>query len=387
MKNILATIIFLFILVMLGFFVWLYRTNTLEIKKLSINPYTQNQMESCYNYKKPDRKKCYESVATNLLARYSLPEILKVFDSNENKIEFFKNCHEVAHYLGQQEYKRLKNVRDVLLESSRACLGGTYHGAVEGYFMESNISTTPENELKIREKVRVICGKTEDYIRPQDFIECNHGLGHATIYIADYDLPRALDYCDALRSKNERELCYSGALMANSDSFGDKEHPTKYIKDDDLLYPCNILKEHQQKQCYTYGVLARFQYDLPKSIALCKAVPTSFQTECFKTLGRDRTMISADPEELKSQCSQIKEKNFKKDCISGTSYNLVIRFGIDSDIPIDYCKITDPEFKDICYPEIWRALKKITTDVKVRENFCRKISESDYKNKCLNSII
>lgn len=357
-----------------------YQLDLKEETQKETSDYITAKMSDCY--KSNESSECYKRNAEDFINRFELSEIMNVFDRNEKSSEFFDKCHLTSHYLGQEKYKRVKNIQKVFEESSRACLGGTYHGAVEGYFMYKNISY--EDETLIKKEVNTICGKPEDHKRPQDFTECNHGLGHAVMYITKNDLLKALDLCDALLSKNEQALCYTGALMANGDSFGSTDHPTKYIKTDDPLYPCPILKKQQQEQCYTYGVLTRFQFDIPKSISLCLKVPVEFQHQCFKTFGRDRTMLSLDPTELKSQCYQIKQEEYRKDCVSGTSYNLVIRFGASSSIPAEYCKITETKYKDNCYAEIFSALKNITKDSEVVKNFCGKISEDSYRNKCLN---
>lgn len=381
MSNGLKTIIVLMLLTALsGFFLWHNKINKTD--KPTDPTYLEETMKSCN--KELGRNDCLKNAAQSLLAHYSLSEILSIFEANEKKPEFFTNCHTIAHYLGQLEYKRLKSVKAVFLESGHTCLGGAYHGTIEGYFMEKGIINAPNGEIK--SEVAQICGKPDDYERRQEFTECNHGLGHAVMYIADYDLPNALDLCDALRSQNERELCYSGALMANGDAFGSGEHPTKYIKADDPLYPCPILKKQQQRQCYTYGVLTRFQTDLDKSIDICLKIPKEFQEDCFETVGRDRTMISADPAELISQCSRITLLAFRNNCMHGSAYNLVVRFGLASTLAAEYCGLAEPSAKTDCYRNILSAAKELTSGASALKTFCETIKEQEYENQCIRSI-
>lgn len=379
-----SLILLIILTLSLSCLIWFFRFEIFEPKISSANKYVTEKMQSCINHS--DKYNCYMEVSNNLISRYPIEEILNIFDINEKNPIFFENCHSVTHYLGQAEYKRIKDLKLLFSKSSRACLGGVYHGAVEGYFMDKNIVLGKENFVETKKEVEKICGKIEDHKRQQDFIECNHGLGHAVMYVTDYNLPRALDYCDAINTNNERELCYTGALMANSDSFGNNDHKTQYVKEDDLLYPCNILKKHQQSQCYSYGTLNRFQYDLPKSIEICKSVPTEFQNACFETIGRDRTIVTADPLELKNQCYQIKEMDFRRSCIKGTSYNLMVRFGEKSETPLKYCDLLDSEFKSLCYSNVINALTKISNSKVSRGTFCNRIREKAYKNSCLISI-
>ncbi|HEV8601750.1 MAG TPA: hypothetical protein VGQ87_04120 [Patescibacteria group bacterium] len=381
-KNRLVIIELLLLAVIGGLIIKYNKIDKAEKNKVEARTYIQAQMNLCY--KKTETNACYKNVAMNLLANYSLTVILNVFETNEKKPEFFSHCHTVAHYLGQMEYKRLKSVKAAFLETTHACLGGAYHGAIEGYFMEKGIINAASAEVK--SEVAKICGKPQDYERRQEFTECNHGLGHATMFLADYDLPKALNLCDATGTVNEHELCYSGALMANGDAFANNDHPTKYVKADDPLYPCPILEKQQQRQCYTYGVLTRFQDNLEKSIAICLMIPKEFQDDCFETIGRDRTMISAQPAELMAQCSQIKSAVFRSDCMQGSAYNLVIRFGINSVLAQKLCDIAESGVKSDCYRRILSAANELTSNASVLQIFCRQIKEEEYKNRCVNSI-
>lgn len=366
-----------------SFFIWQKNKSDIGQKtEAEANDYIVSRMADCHQNN--DTNECYEKNAEDFINNFKLSQIMAVFEKKEKTPEFFTKCHLTSHFLGQAAYKKYGSVVAVFSEGSHACLGGIYHGAVEGYFMAQGV--TDINDPKLRIEIQRVCGTPADYDKPQKFTECNHGLGHATMYLTKNDLPLALDMCDALTSENERALCYSGALMANGDSFGSTDHPTKYIRADDPLYPCDILKPQQQEQCYTYGVLTRFQQDLPKSISLCAQVPSQFQHQCFKTIGRDRTMLSADPAELKSQCYQIKEADWRRDCVAGTSYNLVIRFGAASDIPALFCGILESADRNECYMNISSALSFMTKDPEIIKNFCEKVQDVDYKNKCLDII-
>lgn len=316
-------------------------------------PYVRTKMEHCYTQ---DRSaQCYKSTAIDFLNHFSLKEILLVFEENETRQEFFNNCHGVAHYLGQESYRRTKSIRKVFANSSRACLGGTYHGAVEGYFMEKKIDFN--DDASISREVGILCGSQKDYKRIQEFTECYHGLGHATMFITDNELPRALMLCDGILVHGERVLCYTGVFMANADSLNNVDHPSEFLKEDDPLYPCPILKEQYQRMCYTYGTLSRFQYDLSTSIEICERIPRKYQNECFETLGHDRTMVSADENELKDQCAQIKDTTSRDYCIRGVAYNLVVRFGTQSFLPFSFCSLIASESTHSCFERVNNAFQ------------------------------
>ncbi len=340
--------------------------------------YISEKMLAC---KDQPQKSCYELAAKDFLSKFSLPQVLEVFAANEKKPEFFTKCHLVAHYLGQEAYRLSGSVRKVFEQSSRSCLGGSYHGAVEGYFIAKGLNIDIDTNPNLGKEVAGMCGKREEYAAPQQFTECNHGLGHALMFITNNDLIKALNLCDNLESLNERELCYTGSLMANSDGGKDTDHPSKYLDPKDPLYPCPILEKKYQNQCYTYGVLSQFQSDLDKAIELCTKIPDEFQSACFRTIGRDRTMVSADVNELTAQCQKAPDE-FKTECMKGTAYNLVIRFGPGSELPFEYCGI-QTQSKAECYEQIVIATSGQSQDKTFVSAVCGKIPV-EFKNERCN---
>ena len=348
-----------------------------EQPKIGAYQYISAAMDNCHGAE--HRGECLKNAASDFLEHFSLSDILRVFEQNEKNPSFFSNCHETAHYLGREEYRRKDSISKVFDETSRICLGGVFHGAVEGYLIEKHIRA--DDYGRVKEEIPRICGRISNYPVIQPFVECHHGLGHAVMFFTENDLPKALDLCDALGTEDQRSLCYTGAFMANLDSVGSTDHPTKYAKADDPLYPCYILKKQYQSQCYTYGVLVPFQSDIKKSIELCGKIPEEFKSACFQTFGRDRTMVSADPEEIKQQCYQISETNLRSDCVQGAAYNLVIRFGSDSPISFNFCSINEPFIKT-CYRKIGQALRAVSSGLAEAKEKCNFISEDKYRKIC-----
>lgn len=326
---------------------------------------------------------CYRESVPLFLNETSLKDILEIFARHETEPEFFTHCHETAHYLGREAYRRLGSVRAVFAQASPRCLGGVFHGAVEGYLIEKKIPFDGENDVLVAGEIPKICGVLKEYAIPQHFVECHHGLGHAAMFFTDNDLVRGLKLCDALPDTGLQGLCYSGVFMANADGTNSKDHPSKYgVKLEEPFYPCTILEERYQSQCYTYGTLVLYQKDLQKSIAICTGVPLQYRSACFQTIGRDRTMVSADPHELKTQCDKIADTRFRNDCIKGVAYNLFIRFGADSPLSFRFCAIADVKSKDDCYRSASSALGTITRDPRLRQRACGIIQENEYAKYC-----
>lgn len=379
-------ILFVLTLIALIYFSFSFIHKKEKISLINIDEKITSSLQACSTHEY--RNTCLKDLSKDLLGMTTLSEILPVLERHEKEEPYFSFCHSLTHYLGQEAYKKLGNVPSVYAQATSACLGGIYHGAIEGYFIEKKITVdgTEEQDAIIGEHVRSICGKQEHYKKPQEFTECNHGLGHALMFVTDNDLIRALKLCDYAPSQGEQELCYTGALMQNSDSINDKTHPSKYGKAGDLIYPCPILEEKYQHMCYTYGVLSRLQYEEEKAVSICNSIPSDYRTECFATYGRDRTMATSSPEELVRQCSIIQNESYKKECIGGAGYNIIIRFGLSSPLPFTFCDLTQHN-KEYCYEHVFRAVKTQTKDTAELETFCQKLSNETLNRECRRKII
>src|SRR5437867_2527136 len=73
-----------------------------------------------------------------------------------------------------------------------------------------------------------------------DYYNCVHGLGHGIMSITRNELFDSLKICDNLTGSWERQSCWGGAFMENVMA-DNRNHTTKYLKLDDLLYPCNAV--------------------------------------------------------------------------------------------------------------------------------------------------
>ena len=101
--------------------------------------------------------------------------------------------------------------------------------------------------------------------------QCVHGLGHGLMIYTRYDMPRSLKVCDALNGSWDQTSCTGGVFMENlSSSYGVK---SKWLRDDDLIYPCNTVAERHKIYCYlmvTSRILPTNGYNFAKA---SKALP------------------------------------------------------------------------------------------------------------------
>lgn len=349
--------------------------------------YIAKRLSDCYEQK--NRSSCLKAAVEDIYKKFPLADFQSAVVENESNEPVFNTCHEASHYIGRLAYQEQKNVKNLFNACQHICLDGCYHGVVEGYFIDKNISLVEQNFKEVSNEVAKLCGKSEDYRTPELYVSCLHGLGHAVMYITDFDLPDALDLCDSLSGANERELCYTGALMANSDNRNSEEHPSKYLKDDDPMYPCPILKEKHQKKCYEYNTLTFYEftnYDWGKTIELCGQVPSPYRSGCYQTMGGDQVGFTDDVEKIKKACSEIPSLEFQNACIDGAEANLAMRYSSNFDKPLQFCSIMEDAHKSKCFDTFTRLLNRWSRVKSEKEPICLKIKENVYKDMCLDSI-
>lgn len=333
------------------------------------------------------KNRCLKKAAADFLNHLKLTEILPILRKNEKTEAYFRACHQLAHYLGQYEYGRVKSVTSVYATADETCSGGIYHGTIEGYFMERKIifDGTPETDKKISTEISRVCGKENEHERINEYGNCVHGLGHALMYVTDNDLVRALKLCDYVESEWYQGICYTGALMQNYNSFGDVDHPSLYVKIDDPLYPCYILEKRYQPRCYSYGVLTNFQQYPEKSVALCEKIPREYARACFKTYGVDRSIVGFSPTVIKSQCGLVKDFEFRADCINESAGHLVSRFGLESTLGAELCSLEDIKNQYACYSLLIVTAKTLTRNLQTLSTFCKQIPDRTME-ECLRTF-
>jgi hypothetical protein len=227
--------------------------------------------------------KCLEQAFGNL-AYYEGPKpTFQVFDrmmGTDSAVE--GNCHRIVHSIGSASLARYKgNVAKAFAEGSASCWSGYYHGILERAF----VAADPDDLGTIS---RRLCD--DEGIRATDYLayQCVHGLGHGLMIYTGYNLPVSLGVCDQLATDWDQSSCTGGVFMENiSSSYG---FTSKWLKDDDPVYPCNSVKERHRYYCFlmvTSRILQRNGYDWEKTAETCQGVEKDWIDICFQSFGRD----------------------------------------------------------------------------------------------------
>ena len=290
---------------------------------------------------------CYKEIAQTLAQNFPINDVLKIFEENEKTPIFFEKCHTTLHFLGQEEYKKLKSTSEALAVGSPVCFAGFYHGVLEEYLSESGLVNNNTELVKVLPK---LCGSPSDFKVQKIYNECLHGLGHALMYATDDNLPESLKLCDSLSTESDRNWCYSGSFMENSTSSTNKDHPSKYLKPDDILYPCNILSKPYLNMCYTlqgFYFAELTKYDWKETGNLCLKVPPDYINSCFNSLGQSLVGFSQNPEIIKQNCLLTPEK-FQSSCVEGVVGALYERYNQAQDKIETFCDEFGEKLKKIC---------------------------------------
>lgn len=381
--------IFIPFVLALVFLLFILIYNSIQLK--NIQPKIQSDATSLIKsemlkcYKIQGKNKCYEKASQDFLNKFPLEEIMRVIEKNESLPEFYANCHELTHYLGRNEYKRLKSVIDALPKGSHACFEGYQHGVVEGYFTKKIIQAGSMKDSDISIEVPRVCGSRAEYQKNELFNQCLHGIGHAMMLLTESDLPRSLNLCNSLELRSDKELCYSGVFMENSSSSTNKDHPSKFFKKDDPMYPCTILEKKYLRMCYRLQgtkFLEFAGYDWSKTIGTCEKIPKDYLEECYISIGSLQVGYTQDFKKMQENCNLIKLPVYRKKCIEGVVSTLSVRFGGDASRIITFCSLVNPDYKKTCYTQMGRSLKQWTKNKSELERLCGTIIEKEYLGLC-----
>jgi hypothetical protein len=226
---------------------------------------------------------CLEQAFGNLAYVKGPKPTLRVFDRmmlTDKAVD--GDCHRIVHSIGSASLARYEgNVAKAFAEGSASCWSGYYHGILERAFIDAD----PDDLGLIS---RRLCD--DDGIRTTKYLayQCVHGLGHGLMIYTGYNLPVSLDVCDALATRWDQNSCSGGVFMENiSSTYGVK---SRWLKDDDLVYPCNVVAKRHKYYCYmmlTSRVLEANGYDWKPTADLCTTVESDWIDICFQSLGRD----------------------------------------------------------------------------------------------------
>ncbi len=246
---------------------------------------------------------CFRDIITSLLDQNSISQSLTKLSTVSSG-----RCHTMTHFLGQEIYKKYGDLTQAFRQCDGTCLGGCYHGVVE--------EILKENPSLIVSDLAQVCNQLTGNDNRGLYQDCLHGLGHGVMAFTGGDLTKSLALCDNFAKP---DYCYLGVFMENSSSPTNRDHPSRFIKSSDPLYPCDILDKKYLQTCYTEQ--SNYFYDISggdwqKTIDLCRQVPSDYRSGCISYVGGN-VIFFGQEDQLDAVCNKITEAELNEACYQG----------------------------------------------------------------------
>ncbi len=291
------------------------------------------------------------------------------------------DCHQEAHEVGRVGYQIEGN--KVFAECDSSCHSGCYHGAMEGLLHE-------KGSKNLVHDVNEVCDIFDTRFGT---FECFHGVGHGLLAYVAYDMPKGIDECKRLDTKEKGLFCLSGLFMENvvtAQGWGASKqaHTTNWVSKTDPHFPCNALSQDYDTQytCYhmqTSWMLTMYGYDFDKVSAACLTAPKDMIPVCFESFGRDVAgQTLRDPKKILNLCTKAPDQYFEQ-CISG-AVQVIIDFwgpGLKNQASV-LCASVPENHKTSCYSIVGSRLNDLfKSGAPERKAVCDSF-EASYQHLC-----
>lgn len=291
------------------------------------------------------QKNCYRDYFFGILkkdgATAAVTEVQRLYDAGDEYVKF--DCHQVVHQVGEDAINYYGSLAKAFSYEGSACWSGYYHGIVE-----TKLAALTDEEL--RAELPTFCQDAIDG-RPYAFphYNCVHGMGHGLMLDFKGDLFKTLEYCELVPDQWEMTSCVGGAFMENIVSAQISEAKTA-LRDDDLLYPCNVVADKHKYQCYqmqTSYILWKNGYDYDAAFGLCDTLTDEWRQPCYVSMGRDisgNNLLAVD--KVLELCAKGDER-FRDWCYQGAAMNAVFN---DHNTVQAYalCDAVEPRWRESC---------------------------------------
>jgi mono/diheme cytochrome c family protein len=322
---------------------------------------------------------CLEQAFGNLTYEKGSKPALAEFDrlmASDPEVE--RNCHRIAHMMGAAALVRYDGrVGKAFAEGSASCWSGYYHGILERAY-----SDVEPDELGTVS--RGLCSDAD--VRETAFIayQCVHGLGHGLMLYTSYDLPKSLEICDQLETSWDQTSCTGGVFMENiSSSYGIE---SKWLRDDDPLYPCQTVAERHKLYCYlmvTSRILSFVDYDFQKAADWCRKSEDAWVATCFQSLGRDASGTTrGSVSEILRICGL--GGDMETECVYGAARDLTSNDG-GPKRSAGLCQKAAARLQDYCFEGIGTILGGLYATTTERRSSCAVVSPREaFRSACRN---
>lgn len=289
---------------------------------------------------------CYEAWFAKLVKEQGIPQAFTILKEAYPVNKYVRSqCHPITHVIGNVASEKFASVSEAYTQGDSFCWSGYYHGIMEGVLGKIGRSNLPNH-------MNGICTDLATKRRYSfDHYNCVHGLGHGVMATNGNELFDSLKICDALSDAWDRSSCWSGAFMENI-IIDNKNHFTKYLKADDLLYPCTAVEEQYKHPCYlmqTSYILKVVNGDFARTFQECTRSDENFKAICYQSIGRDASGRSvSNVGETRQSCLLGVDFDQQSNCVIGAVKDFISYHHGDTEA-LEFCaSLPTPELQEVC---------------------------------------
>lgn len=260
------------------------------------------------------------------------------------------DCHAVVHAIGRETFLLKGSIHESFAACDETCHSGCYHGSVERFLRGDTLyarSGEHPSQAELRQKAAAACDRNT----PARFrYQCLHGLGHAVMFFAAYNLANALDVCDALEDDWSRSSCYGGVFMEDVvNAAGERRNTVAGA----YHAPCDRIDARYRRECYVMQTSRMAQLGLsPERIVEECARAGEYREACAQSLGRDLSNDSrlGRHRAAAAKC-ELATGELRLACVRGVAYALVDTTW-DGRYALPFCAaLGSPADQDACFGE------------------------------------
>lgn len=277
----------------------------------------------------PYRPTCYEEEIPKLMDEgVSMEDAFKVTQAVQRTDPSFVYCHVLGHKLSAKEAaKDPSKWKDVAARSPiGVCSYGGLHGAFQERFRSEWLE--PAQFDSFIAEVEGVCKARKGW-QPTGVQEasCMHAMGHLTMFVANGEVPNALDLCqrivDAGGGRDSLPLCFDGVFMQMFQPLEPEDFAlvegVRPVNEADAVRFCDVYSGDALSSCtserwpYSSEVL---ESDPQALVHYCAVAPTDTEERfCFlKMVNLMTARKQFSPQQMIEYCAPIKGWR-KKSCI------------------------------------------------------------------------
>jgi hypothetical protein len=295
------------------------------------------------------------------LIEFSLP-VIGANGVLDGMTSLWPKCHSEAHDVGKVIFAHVRDISIGMRVCADRCNSGCMHGVLMEAFTTIGKASPHHMDVAILgPAIKDLCQSNPVMTASYSPGDCAHGVGHALMNLARYEIPDALKGCHENDSQAMEYYCATGAYMEYVTERDEQDATTK-----GLLYPCDKFVYPAACARYKMVHVVRRHYKEGKTTeelrTLCSSFADPVRRGCFHGLGNAHMpMIAVGKIGIRSVCLGLSAvEEFV--CIDGAIERMAKFFPRNA---ARVCQDLDENNKGICLTAVSRKMYDTNKDLSV----------------------